>query len=355
MTPAALQPVLVSVAMVVFNGERDVARSIDSVLAQTYANFELIVVDDGSTDGTWAILQSYGDRLRAIHQDNGGLPVARNTAVSAARGSLIALMDHDDLCYPERLAAQVAVMAALPHVGLTSSEFSAFDDTGPIAAAYAAQYYSRCDPALGGIRSLYPAHTTLDIGAELSTRHVAPKAVPVYHGEVYATLASGNFVHPPTVMFRRELLARIGLFDPAMGTMCDWEWLVRVSRVTQLAFIDAALLDYRRSPTQMSSTQHRPRGSLDALRVAQHLCEQDPALIDLANTTMRANLADLHASAAYANSEIAPRQALRLLARAMLVYRYRGPLIRPTLIRALLPMTLLDRVRARRMFHANSH
>jgi glycosyltransferase involved in cell wall biosynthesis len=342
------EPELVSVAMVVYNGQRDVRRAIDSVLAQEHPNFELIVVDDGSTDDTWRILTSYGDRLRAVRQANGGLPLARNAAVSATNGRFVALMDHDDLCHPNRLAAQVAVMRAYPQVGLVSSEFSAFDDTGSISNAYAQTYYSRCDPRLGGMPAMYPKHDAIDLAGVLKTGHPTPQAVHVFSGNVYNNLATGNFVHPPTVMFRREMLEQVGLFDPAMRTMCDWEWIVRMARKTQLAYIDAPLLDYRRSPAQMSSIQHAPRGSLDALLVAMHLCAQDPALLKQDDGRMRANLADLHANAAYANAEVNSPKALRLLTDALVRYRYQGSLTRATLIRALVPTPLLNRMRSKR-------
>src|SRR5438132_14303342 len=109
MTPTesvAGQP-LVSVLIATYNARPFIAETLDSVLAQTYRGVEVIVVDDGSTDGTWEVLQSFADRIQCIAQANGGVAVARNAGLRAARGSFIALMDHDDICEPERIASQV--------------------------------------------------------------------------------------------------------------------------------------------------------------------------------------------------------------------------------------------------------
>jgi glycosyltransferase involved in cell wall biosynthesis len=225
-------PGLVSVTIVVYNGERDVGQAIDSALAQNYPAFEVIAVDDGSTDGTWQVLCSYGHRIRAVRQANGGLPVARNTGLRHARGEFIALMDHDDLCMPERLAVQVAFLRAHPEVGLCGSDFSAFNEHGPIEPSHIASYYSQYAEVQGQPSGLYPHSDTLDVAPYLPQPSAQPCRIDVYKGDVYERIACGNFVHPPTVMVRAEVLRRAGGFDPAARTMCDWDWLVRVAQIT---------------------------------------------------------------------------------------------------------------------------
>jgi len=199
-------PGLVSVTLVVYNGERDVAQAIDSVLGQNYPAFEVIAVDDGSTDGTWEVLRSYGHRIRAVRQPNGGLPVARNTGLRHARGEFIALMDHDDLCMPERLSVQVAFLRAHPAVGLCGSDFSAFNEHGPIEPSHIATYYAQYARAQGRPAALYPHSGTLDVAPCLPEPSGQPCLVDVYKGDVYERIACGNFVHPPTVMVRAEVL-----------------------------------------------------------------------------------------------------------------------------------------------------
>lgn len=100
--------------MPVFNGERYLREALDSVLRQTYRRLELIVVDDGSTDGSPAIVASYGDRLRALQQANAGPAAARNRGLRAMRGDFAAFLDADDLWHPEKLARQMARFAESP-------------------------------------------------------------------------------------------------------------------------------------------------------------------------------------------------------------------------------------------------
>ncbi|MGA2224626.1 MAG: glycosyltransferase family 2 protein [Syntrophobacteraceae bacterium] len=104
----------VSVIIPTFNREHCVTEAIESVLAQSYQDFELIVVDDGSTDGTYEVLRAYGDRLKAIWQTNCGVSVARNSGIKAARGGWIAFLDSDDTWEVDKLKTQVQDLEAHP-------------------------------------------------------------------------------------------------------------------------------------------------------------------------------------------------------------------------------------------------
>src|SRR5688500_3733490 len=110
----------VSVIMPVYNGERFLRDAVDSILRQTYRNFELIVVDDGSTDGTSQVLDRYQDQDRRVrvhrHERNGGIVAARNQGCRLAQGRFIAVMDADDISIPERLARQIAFLEANPDI-----------------------------------------------------------------------------------------------------------------------------------------------------------------------------------------------------------------------------------------------
>jgi glycosyltransferase involved in cell wall biosynthesis len=98
---------LVSVIMPAYNTARYIREAIDSVLDQDYPSKELIVIDDGSTDGTLEVLRSYGDRITLIEQRNQGSAVARNAGLAAARGECIAFLDSDDIWLPGKLRLQV--------------------------------------------------------------------------------------------------------------------------------------------------------------------------------------------------------------------------------------------------------
>src|SRR5207245_783782 len=112
-------PVSVSLVIATFNHARFLGAALDSALAQTLRRVEVIVVDDGSTDDTPAVLDRYADRVRVIRQPNRGLPAARNTGLAAARGTYVSFLDADDVAMPTKLAEQVAVLEAAPTVGWT--------------------------------------------------------------------------------------------------------------------------------------------------------------------------------------------------------------------------------------------
>ena len=103
---------LVSVVVAAYNSERHIAAALDSALAQDHEPMEIVVVDDGSTDATAEIVERYDVRL--IRRENGGQGAAKNTGIDAARGELIAFLDHDDLWAPRKLTRQVAALAAAP-------------------------------------------------------------------------------------------------------------------------------------------------------------------------------------------------------------------------------------------------
>jgi glycosyltransferase involved in cell wall biosynthesis len=105
-----MNELLVSVVIPAYNRAHSVRRSVDSVLRQTYRPLEVIVVDDGSTDGTADVLHSYDGRIKLIRQSNGGPSLARNTGVAHARGEIIAFLDSDDTWQPEKLERQVRLM-----------------------------------------------------------------------------------------------------------------------------------------------------------------------------------------------------------------------------------------------------
>jgi glycosyltransferase involved in cell wall biosynthesis len=343
-------PGLISVVIPAYNARHFLRSTLDSVLAQTWSDVEVIVVDDGSTDGTAQWLATYGERVRTIRQPNGGLASARRTGVAAARGALIALMDADDLCRPERLAVQAQVMQRWPEVVLCCSEFSAFDGRGAVEPAYARRYYTALRQTPRGIRALLDQIDTLDIQSCLPAGLADPHPqATVCRGRAYPALAHGNFVHPPTILFRRSLLAQVGSFEPEAGSMCDWDWIARAARVGEIAFVDRPLLDYRLSPTQMSSPRHRVRASADTLRVAERICRRDAALCLTDRPRFRANLGFFCADAADAEIEHDKQRAAQLLWRSVVRFGRIDALTLRVLLKLLVPGWLLVASRHRRL------
>jgi glycosyltransferase involved in cell wall biosynthesis len=112
----------VSVIIPVYNGAATIDRALQSVFDQTFTDYEIVICDDGSTDDTPSVLAKYGDRLRVVRQPNRGLPAARNAAVAASRGELLALIDHDDEWLPQKLVLVVAAMRSDPGAALLYSD-----------------------------------------------------------------------------------------------------------------------------------------------------------------------------------------------------------------------------------------
>lgn len=204
---------LITVLLPVYNGQAHLAEALDSVLAQTQRDLELLVVDDGSTDATPALLAQYAQadpRVRVATQPNAGLVAALNHGLALARGRYVARMDADDVCRPERLARQATFLDQRPDVAACGSWAHVLG--GPARAVWR-----------------YPM-SDADLRAQL----------------VFET----PFCHP-AVMLRRETLTRHGLtYDPAFREAEDYALWARLAEHGALANLPEVLLEYRVHPAQ---------------------------------------------------------------------------------------------------------
>ncbi len=209
--------------MSVYNGERYLREAMDSILEQSRPHFELIVVDDGSTDGTAAILDSYTDpRLRVIRHDNQGLTKSLNLAIREARGEYVARQDADDRSLPGRLAIQADFLETHPEIALVGSAVKVISSQG----------------------------------AELATfRH------PTAPAEIAATLCSYNCFWHGSIMFRRDRFVELGGYDERFITAQDYDMWLRFSERNQLANLPEPLYAYRFTvesvTVQRMVSQHR--------------------------------------------------------------------------------------------------
>lgn len=233
----------VSIIMAAFNADKTIDLAVKSCLAQQHVDFEIIVVNDGSTDQTATILSKFGSRIRTIHQANGGLAGARNTGAAAATGEFIVLMDADDIAESSRLALQHKVLAEHGDIALVASNFSAFSDAHPALIPNYEMIYYQAATRLGGLDQIFP-----HVLEGRDERGAVTRA-----GQCQALLLTGNFIHPPTVMVRRSLFERIGFFDTALRYSSDYDWILRAAMLGPFAFIDVSLLRYRLSTMQMSN------------------------------------------------------------------------------------------------------
>ncbi len=201
---------LVSVIIPTYNRREYVQEAIDSVLAQTYRDFEIIVIDDGSTDGTGeALTARYGDQIRYIWQKNAGESAARNLGIDIARGQYVAFLDSDDLWLPNKLVKQIVVLRQNSQVGLVYSYVYQIDREG---------------------RRLP--------GAPLgeSTADVQP---------VFENLVQSCIFAPGTVVARKDCLQQVEGFDLTIQYGEDWDLWLRLSLVTEFSAVREPLAEIR--------------------------------------------------------------------------------------------------------------
>jgi glycosyltransferase involved in cell wall biosynthesis len=133
----------VSVIIPVYNGTNYLHEAIDSVLSQTYPNHEVIVVDDGSTDETWTVIQSYGSHVRGIRKENGGVASALNCGVRESTGDYIAWLSHDDLFLANKLERQVEFLRRFPEFKACYTDYYVIDEDGKILREVETPWYPR--------------------------------------------------------------------------------------------------------------------------------------------------------------------------------------------------------------------
>lgn len=139
--PSSYQNPKISVVIPVYNGSNYLSEAINSVLNQTYKNYEIIVVDDGSTDDTWEVIQSYGDKVRGFKKENGGVSTALNYAIDVMEGEWFAWLSHDDLWLPTKLEEQVHWMEQHPGCGMYYAGSYLMDENYKLYVDYPGKFY----------------------------------------------------------------------------------------------------------------------------------------------------------------------------------------------------------------------
>ncbi len=210
----------VSIIIPTYNREHLLCRAAQSVLDQTYQDFELIIIDDGSTDNTKQVVESFSDeRVKYIqHGKNKGGAAARNTGIKAAKGEYIAFQDSDDEWLPEKLEKQMmAFETAAPEVGVV---------------------YVGCHRLENNKKNLLPSSK------------VAQK-----EGDIFSALLKENFVAMPAVLVKRGCFERAGMFDENFSPIEDWELFLRMARDFQFRYIDEPLVISYHQPDSITGNQ----------------------------------------------------------------------------------------------------
>jgi len=209
----------VSVVMSCYNSGRWLHEAIDSILAQTFSAFELILVDDGSTDETWKIIQSYCDRderIVAISKKNTGLADALNIGIAKARGLWVARLDADDLCESARLECQMNFVHDHPEVVLLGTGFVEIDEQGRALRRH--HYPSRHRRLVGHLERVQ------------------------------------RFFPHSSAMFRRDVAQEAGCYNPFFRKTQDWDLWLRLSERGEMACLEDCLVRVRRHSQQITSS-----------------------------------------------------------------------------------------------------
>lgn len=214
----------VSVIIPAYNQAQFINQAIESVLAQTFTDYEIIVVNDGSTDNTAQVLAAYGDHLQVITQANAGLSAARNSGLKVARGEFIAFLDSDDLWYSRMLATTVAYLQQNPEVDLVCGAWDLIDESGQV---------------------IRPANKPSNFRARV-------------RADLLRALATGNLFLVHALLIRKKCFACCGNFDTTLKAVEDWDLWTRMAIHGHKAdVIDVPVARYRRHRANMTRDAQR--------------------------------------------------------------------------------------------------
>ncbi len=237
----------ISVVIPTYNRVSFLKEAIDSVLSQTYRNFELIVVDDGSTDGTPKLLSSYGYKIRVIPQANQGPSAARNRGIEAAKGKWIAFLDSDDVWKPDKLKKQVQFITDHPDTKICQAE-----------------------------------EVWIRNGKRVNPR----KKHEMHSGWIYEQCLPLCIVSPSSVMIHRDVFEKVGFFDETMPACEDYDLWLRICAHYPVLYVDENLIvKYGGHSDQLSKRywgmdRYRIKSLLNLLEAGQLSSKQGRAVIE---------------------------------------------------------------------------
>ena len=301
---------LVSAVIPTYNNGPLVTEAVESALAQTYSNKEVIVVDDGSTDDTISRLNKFGSDITVIRQEHAGPPVARNAGIRASRGEFVAFLDSDDLWMPEKMARCLPPFERNPRVGVV----------------YTAVRITEME---SGLQYLLPQYTL--------SGNMARKLFLECHG-----------VNTSTLMARRSLLDEVGMFDEELFRAQDWDLMIRMAEAADYAHVDEVLTERRLHSRSLSVTHANLYADYNLRVIRKALARRPDLYEDIGNDSLsRAHFrfgmghyAEFHM--AEARREFWKSLSCRWNAKAL---NY--------LIRAALPTALIRTLRAARLAGCN--
>jgi glycosyltransferase involved in cell wall biosynthesis len=210
----------ISIVIPAYNAEKTIKKTIESVLEQTYQDFEIIVINDGSIDKTVQIVESFKDkRINIFSYENCGLPTARNRGIYRSTGEFIAFLDADDLWTKDKLEMQLNALKESPEAGLAYSWtcFMDVDEQGEAVSFLRSPEYA-------------------------------------FAGDVYQQLLIGDFIHSGSnTLIRYQAIQAAGEFEPTLKSCEDWDYWLRIAARFHFVVVPKYQILYRRTPGGMSS------------------------------------------------------------------------------------------------------
>lgn len=271
---------LISVVIPVYNGEKTIRETIESVINQTFGDFELIVIDDGSQDSTLDIVKSISDaRLKVFSFPNEGLATSRNRGINLACGEYISFIDADDLWTPDKLEAQLKALQTHPQAAVAYSWTDCIDESG--------QFCRRGN------------HITVQ-------------------GNVYAQLLLTDFIeNGSNLLIRSQAFQNVGCFNESLPAAEDWDMWLRLAAKYEFVVVPSPQVLYRLSATSMSANVVRQEAA--CLQVIEQAFAQAP---DSLQHLKRPSLANLYKYLTYKVLEGVPEPkagqvAMRFLAQLL--------------------------------------
>lgn len=208
---------MISVVIPTYNRAHFISRAIHSALNQTYQEFEIIVVDDGSTDNTEQVVKKFSDKriVYIRHEVNKGVSAARNTGIKISRGEFIAYLDNDDEWLPDKLEKQI-------------TKFNALSDN--FAIVYSGAY------------------NVLN-----KTEEIVSEVTPYLRGKIYTIFLKGCIFDPTTAMIRKSCFEKSGLFDESLSSCHDWDMWIRIAKHYEIDFVPDILMKHYVHKDQVST------------------------------------------------------------------------------------------------------
>jgi len=290
---------LVSVIVPTFNRAALVCRAVDSALQQTHSNMQVVVIDDGSTDDTSAVMnRRYGSdlRVRYVCIENGGVAHARNVGIRHCDGEFVGFLDSDDYWLPWKIELQLKCLERLPEAGMIWTDMDAVNDEGVlIHQRYLRTMYSAYEQlAEEGIPLFRDSYTvtTQELGVSGLTA-----TFELSQGEIFSQMIIGSVVHTSTCLLRRERLSKVGGFREDLKVSGeDYDFHLRTCREGLVAFADIATIGYTVGrPDQLTAASRVIHIAQNALLTIEPILAQSRHQIRLPSRMVGRVLASRHA------------------------------------------------------------